>query len=410
METDAPHGDLHDDDDGISEDVAIIIDNGSGVCKAGLSTDDKPTAVFPSVVGMPREAYRNSIDGDIFFGDDVLPFGDNVSPEVLDRCSKLSVHYPLENGIIENFDHMERLWEYAILDKLNVNPHRHPVLLTEPPYNPKPNREKMVEIMFEAFDVPMLNVSIQGVLALFEAGRMTGLVLDSGEGVTHTLPIFQGFGLPHCINRMDIAGRELNTLLAKLLAAASAQGLDKGVCLTKTTEQQHVRKMKERFCYVASDPYKEFPEPATYKLPDGREVTLTDERWQTPEALFDPSLVGFETGTLGVAGMVWNSISRCDIDVRRKLLNTVVLSGGSTMFPGFTERLSDELRKFAPPASYRDVRVVADTKKPRDQTVWRGAQVFTGLRTMSEHQWISREEYEEFGAHLVHDRLAVKYS
>lgn len=124
METDAPHGDLHDDDDGISEDVAIIIDNGSGVCKAGLSTDDKPTAVFPSVVGMPREAYRNSIDGDIFFGDDVLPFGDNVSPEVLDRCSKLSVHYPLENGIIENFDHMERLWEYAILDKLNVNPHR----------------------------------------------------------------------------------------------------------------------------------------------------------------------------------------------------------------------------------------------------------------------------------------------
>mmetsp|Transcript_15128 Transcript_15128/g.43703 ORF Transcript_15128/g.43703 Transcript_15128/m.43703 type:complete len:419 (-) Transcript_15128:193-1449(-) len=401
-----------DDDDGISEDIAVIIDNGSGVCKAGLSSDTFPRVVFPSVVGMPRQAYRDVLDRDIYFGDDVLPFGDMASPEVIDRCGKLSVHYPLENGIIENFEHMERLWEYAFLDKLNVNPQRHPVLLTEPPYNPKPNREKMVEIMFEAFEVPMLNISIQGVLALFEAGRMTGLVLDSGEGVTHTLPIFQGFGLPHCINRMDIAGRELNTLLAKLMAAASAQGSDRGMCLTKTTEQQHVRRMKEQFCYVASDPAKEFPEPATYRLPDGREVTLTDERWQTPEALFDPSLVGFETGTLGVAGMVWNSITRCDIDVRRTLLNNVVLSGGSTLFPGFTDRLTDELRRFAPPASQGNVRVVQRKHEHGDQrfAVWRGAQVFAGLRTMSEDQWISREEYDEFGVQLVHDRLAVKYS
>merc|ERR1719394_284854 len=198
--------------------------------------------------------------------------------------------------------------------------------------------------MFEVFNVPMLNVSIQGVLALLGQGRTTGVVLDSGEGVTHTIPIFDGFGLPHCINRMDIAGRELNTLLAKLLAQT-------GTSLTRTVDQHHCRDMKERHCYCALDPSSEFPDPIVHKLPDGREITLTDERWRTPEALFHPSLVSLESephGRSGVAGMVWDSITRCDIDVRKTLLSNVVLSGGSTTFPGFPARLTKELRQYAP--------------------------------------------------------------
>merc|ERR1719333_46998 len=155
---------------------------------------------------------------------------------------------------------MELLWEKTFIDFLDVNPQEHWVLLTEPPYNPKPNREKMVETMFETFGVPSLNVSIQGVLALLGQGRTTGLVLDSGEGVTHTIPIFDGFGLPHCINRLDLAGRELNTLLAKLLA-------QEGTCLTTTTDQHHVRLMKEKHCYVALDPSSEFAETVSYKIP-----------------------------------------------------------------------------------------------------------------------------------------------
>merc|ERR1719478_2107237 len=138
-----------------------------------------------------------------------------------------------------------------MIEKLEVSPADHPVLLTEPPYNPKPNREKMVEIMFETFSVPMLNISIQGVLALLGQGRTTGLVLDSGEGVTTTIPIFDGFGLIHHINRLDLAGRELNTLLAKLLAT-------EGHCLTTTVDQHHVRVMKETHCYCAVDPSKEW--------------------------------------------------------------------------------------------------------------------------------------------------------
>merc|ERR1719281_1410725 len=137
------------------------------------------------------------------------------------------------------------------MDRLKVNPADHPVLLTEKPYNPKVSRERMVEIMFETFGVPSLNISIQGVLALLGQGRTTGLVLDSGDGVTHTIPIFDGFGMPHCINRLDLAGRDLTVLLAKLLAQES-------YCLTTTSDMDQVRCMKEKLCYVSVDPSTEF--------------------------------------------------------------------------------------------------------------------------------------------------------
>jgi len=378
------------DDDGIDEDVCIILDNGSGICKAGLSNQESPSFVFPEIVGKPRESTKQVLEREMYFGDDAL-----------EQCDKLSLHWPLENGIIENFEDMELLWDYTFFEKLEANPTRHPILLTEPPYNPKPNREKMVEIMFETFSVPCLNVSIQGVLALLGQGRTTGLVLDSGEGVTHTIPIFDGFGLTHCINRMDIAGRELNTLLSKLLA-------QEGHSLVKTRDQCEVRRMKEQHCYVALDPGAEFAEAVEYTMPDGKKISLTDERWRAPEALFSPGMVGLESESPGVAGMVWDSISRCDIDVRRTLLSNVVLSGGSTMFPGFSERLARELRSHAPTASQAGIRVVSS--REQKYAVWSGAQVFASLRSMQEDQWISIEDYDEYGAHHIHDKIAVKYA
>uniref|UniRef100_A0A7S1AUT6 Actin n=1 Tax=Noctiluca scintillans TaxID=2966 RepID=A0A7S1AUT6_NOCSC len=367
----------------------VIIDNGSGVCKAGLSTSQQPTVVFPEIIGRPRERWKPSLDMDFYCGD-----------EVAEHRSKLSVSYPLQNGIIENFEEMQWLWDYTF-KALGVNAGEHPVLLTEPPYNPRPNRERMVEIMFEYYMVPTLNISIQGVLALLGQGRTTGLVLDSGEGVTHTIPIFDGFGYTPHIKRLDLAGRDLNTLLAKLLA-------QEGNSLTTTEAQHHVRIMKETFCYCALDPASEFAEAVQYKLPDGREVTLTDERWKCPEALFNPSMAGIESQ--GVASIVWESISKCDIDVRRTLLNNVVLSGGSTMFPGFSERLAKDLREKAPTAAQANIKVVQTRDQNQKYAVWSGAQVFASLRGMQDDQWMTIEDYDEFGASFIHDKIAVKFS
>lgn len=369
------------------DEVVVIIDNGSGTCKAGLSTDETPKCLFPEVIGRPRKVWEKDLDKEVYFGD-----------EVNDVRNKLSVFYPLENGIIENFADMELLWEYTFMDGLKVNPPDHPVLLTEPPYNPKVSRERMVEIMFETFGVPALNISVTGVLALLGQGRTTGLVLDSGEGVTHTIPIYDGFGLQPGIQRLDLAGRELNTLMAKLLA-------QEGTCLTTTTDQHHVRLMKEKHCYCALDPSKEWADTIEYKLPDGRAVQLSDERWKCPEALFNPSIVGLES--LGIGGIVWESISRCEIDCRKTLLSNVVLSGGSTMFPGFADRLARELRGYAPTASQANIRIVQS--KDQKTAVWSGAQVFATLRSMQEEQWMTYEDYDEYGANFIHDKIALKY-
>jgi actin-related protein len=370
------------------EDIVIIIDNGSGTCKAGLSTDEVPKHVFPEVVGKPRDAYKAELPQEYYFGHDVDK-----------HRSKVSLHYPLENGIIENFEQMELIWEYTFDTLLGVNPQDHPILLTEPPYNPKPNRERMVEIMFETFGVPSLNISIQGVLALLGQGRTTGLVLDSGEGVTHLIPIFDGFGLPMGINRLDLAGRELNTLLAKLLA-------QEGTCMTTTDDQYHVRQIKEMHCYCALDPLKEVAEEKTYSLPDGREILLADERWKCPEALFNPGMIGLES--LGVGALVTESVNKCEIDVRKSLLSNVVLSGGTTMFPGFSERLTKEIKYNVPTASQAGVRVVQS--KDAKNAVYTGAQVYSTLRSMQEEQWMMIEDYDEYGANFIHDKIAVKYN
>lgn len=135
-------------------------------------------------------------------------------------------------------------------------------------------------------------------------------------------------------------------------------------------------------------------------------LCLGSSLWKCPEALFNPGMVGLES--IGVAGLVWESISRCEIDVRKTLLSNVVLSGGSTMFPGFTERLTKELRGYAPTASQANIRVVAS--KDQKYAVWSGAQVFASLRNMQEEQWMTCEDYDEYGVSFIHDKIAVKYA
>ena len=366
----------------------LVLDNGTGFTKNGFAGEDQPRSVFPTIIGYPKHpVVMPDVEGWIreFY----------IGEEAMNLRGILKLVYPVEHGQVKDWEAMENIWHYTFFNDMRVNPNEHPIMLTEPPLNNNLNKEKMAELMFEVFNVPALYISMQAILSLYASGRTTGLVVDAGDGVVHIVPVYEGFAISHAIHRCDIGGRDITNYLRTLLR-------QRGYSLTSSAEREIVRDLKERLCYVALDPEKELKlsekvsgMEKTYVLPDGENLTVGAERFMAPELLFNPGVIGSEEAPLDE--LIYQMVQNCDVDLRRDLFSNIVLSGGSTMFPGLKERLHKELTDLVPDST--EVKIIAPPE--RRYSVWIGGSILSSLKTFNK-LWVTRKEYKEIGPTAVY--------
>lgn len=363
----------------------VVIDNGSGVIKGGFAGSELPHSFFNSVVGVPK--YVKFMAGSDV--DNTQFVGDNAER----HRGLLKLTYPIEHGIVKDWVNMEKIWSYMYTNKLKVSSEEHPVLLTEAPYNPRPVTERCAQIFFETFNVPAFLTSIQAVLSLYSSGRTTGVVLDCGDGVCHCVPIYEGFAIPSAIRRIDVGGRDITTFLQLMLRK-------EGYIFNTSSEMEIVKQIKEKCCYVSINPQKEdktaLMKPIEYLLPDGKVIKIGNERFKASELLFNPELNGIEYK--GVQQIVIDSINNTDIDLRASLYKNIVLSGGSTLFKGFGDRMINEIKKLAT----RDIKIKITAPPERKYSTWIGGSILASLSSFRK-MWVSAEDYNE-DPYIIHKK------
>lgn len=293
---------------------------------------------------------------------------------------------------------MTRSVSFSSFAELRVLPEEHPTLLIGPTMELKSNREKMMEVMFDTFRVPATHISLQTILSLYSSGRTTGVVLNIGDGLTETLPLYEGYSIMNALRKEHIAGKEMTNYMMKLLN-------ENGLPLTTTGDMELARIIKEKTCYVARDYKAELEKPsseveANFTLPNKETFFVGAERFKAPELLFQPSLIGVSTP--GISKTLYDTIMNSDVDVRTDLFSNIVLSGSTTLIPGFADRLNDELLDLAPKKSA--VRLVASPE--RHISAWIGGSILASLSTF-QSMWISREEYDDVGTNIVNLKCVV---
>ena len=335
--------------------IPLVLDNGSGMFKAGFAGEDIPRVIFPTVTNSGTIGYE--------------ALASQVSP----LC------HPIQQGIVSDWQQMESIWQHTFHNELNVTTEDRPMLLTEAILNPKANRARMIELMFECFNTPSLYIGIQPVMSLYGTGRTSGIMYDSGYSTSYAVPVYEGNIIPYGVHSTELSGVDVTEHLEQLL-------VKQGVSLAA----QDVCEVKEKLCYIPQDYKLELTAGTNknYELPDGHIITLNSRTLTAPEILFTPSKYG--SNIPGVPARINTSILSCDRDIHKILYNNIILSGGNTLFPGIAKRMGKELCSITPP----HVRAKITAAIERKYSAWIGGSILASMSSFQQ-MWLSKTEYEE---------------
>ena len=357
----------------------IVLDNGTSSLKAGFSGENQPRLVVPMLVGKAKAGSNMvGIQSKDYF----------VGQEAVEKQNLLDVVAPVDNGQIKNWPYIEQLWMSTFYDGLHIIPEEYGVLLSEKPMNPRENREKTIQVLFETFNVQHFYSCQQAVLGLFSIGKTTGIVLDAGEGFHHIVPVYEGYTTQHAIIKSQLSGKMLTDYMRQL-CGEKADNID----------DVNMRLIKERLCYVPLDYQAEIQAAeqfAATSLTTGELFQCGAERFKCPEILFDPMLAEHEFE--GIHQSIFDSIMKCDIDIRKDLYKNILLCGGSAMFKGFSERIEKEIIALAPPS----MRIRVFGPPERRNSVWIGGSVLGNRDFYRRQMVVTRAEYKEEGPQIVH--------
>ncbi|KAJ3446559.1 actin-7-related [Anaeramoeba flamelloides] len=366
--------------------IPVIIDNGMYMVRAGFHRSSSPRAVFRTVVGRKRERVKVNLEKDCYVGE-----------EAQSKRTILRITCPLENGLITNWNDMEKIWHHTFYNELRAAPEDHRVFLTHKMDDQEQElqTEKITEIMFETFNAPFLYISHPEKLSLVTSFWDTGISVDLGYSMTTIRAYHNWNPIKESSARNNLGGMHLTKYLRKLIweRGYSFNTLHAGIDIS--------RNIKEQLCYVALDFEKErinaskSSEKKVYKLPDGEVFELGEETLRCPEALFQPFLLGLEED--GIHKLVHESIMKCEKGLWEKLYKNIFISGGSSMFGGLADRLQKEISDLAP--QNMKVKVVAPPE--RKYSTWIGANFLISDSTFL-NKWISNDEYKEKGPSIAH--------
>jgi actin-related protein len=345
----------------------LVVDNGSSQIRIGFSGYDNPQVTFPTIVGKRR-------------GTGVENYGDSVIPALS------TVSHPITNRVINDFDQVEKLLRHGF-EQLNVDVQDKSVMTTEPINNPKENREKMMQTMFETFNVAAYLNQKQPVLSLYAVGKQTGVVLDIGEDITDAVSIVYGSSVKSI--SVPYGGKSITDYLTTLL---HENGKITGK-FGKSIEHQMVKRIKESTCVVSL--IDTATDPVDYELPNGEVLTLGEERAKCTELLFKPEVINIESSSL--FKIITECIVNTDADSRGDLYKNIVVTGGSSQIKNLVPRLTHEIGVQEPTES-------VNVSAAGPHAAWLGGSILASLNTFMK-LWVCRPEYEESGPSIVHRRF-----